>query len=241
MSFKKKLAKSAVGFLFATFLSFAVLSYSLFQITDKETLKPIVIAIAANQVPPEQVAQMREFIIQQCGSKQTIDLPLQNEKITVDCNKIKNSPAEKTVEIIYSDNIDKLYNLEYKCEFLDCLRTQPAVIFSAKANSFFLSLTYISIILTVIFGILLALLSRDAGKFGVLRAFGWSFTFVGISYFFILAAKTTIIPQDVAEIAGPAVDIIFNIILFNLLIILIAGAILLAIGYIGPKLKKKKR
>ena len=240
MSLKRRVAKSAVAFIFSTFLTIAILSYSLVQITDKETLKPIVIAIAANQVPPEQVAQMREFIIQQCGGKQTIDLPLQNEKIAVDCNKIKSSPAEKTVEIIYSDNIDKLYNLEYKCEFLDCLRTQPAVIFSAKANNFFMSLTYISIILTVIFGILLAFLSRDS-KFGVLRAFGWSFVFVGISYFFILAAKTTIIPQDVVEIAGPAIDIIFNIILFNLLIILIAGAILLAIGYIGPKLKKKKR
>lgn len=240
MSLKKRVAKSAVAFIFSTFLTIAILSYSLVQITDKETLKPIVISIATNQVPPQQVAQMREFIIQQCGSKQTIDLPLQNEKIAVDCNKIKNSPAEKTIEVIYSDNIDKLYNLKYDCEFIDCLRTQPAVIFSAKANNFFMSLTYISIILTVIFGILLAMLSTDAGKFGVLRAFGWSFTFVGISYFFILAAKTTIIPQDVAEIAGSAVDIIFNIILFNLLIILIAGVILLAIGYIGPKLKKKR-
>jgi hypothetical protein len=241
MTLKKRLAKSAVAFIFSTFLTIAILSYSLFQITDKETLKPIVLAISSSQVPPEQVAQMREFIIQQCGSKQTIDIPLQNEKITVDCNKIKNSPAEKTFEIIYSDNIDNIYNLEYKCEFLDCLRTQPAVIFSAKANNFFLSLTYISIILTVIFGILLAMLSRESGKFGVLRAFGWSFVFVGISYFFVLAAKTSLIPADVAKVAGPAIDIIFNIILFNLLIILIAGAILLAIGYIGSKLKKKKK
>ena len=239
MTLKKKLAKSAVGFLFATLLSIAVLSYSLFQITDKETLKPIVLAMASNQMPPEQVGQLREFIVQQCGSRQTIDIPLQNEKITVDCNKIKDSPAEKTVEIIYSDNIDKLYNLEYKCEFLDCLKTQPAVIFSAKANNFFLSITYIAAFLTMIFGILLALLSRDS-KSGVLRAFGWSLVFVGISYFFVLAAKTTLIPADVAEVAGPAIDIIFNIILFNLLIVLVVGVILLVLGYL-EKLKKKKR
>ncbi len=238
MTLKKKLAKSAVAFIFSTFLTIAILSYSLFQITDKETLKPIMLAISSNQVPPEQVAQTREFIIQQCGSRQTIDLPLQNEKITVDCNKIKNSPPEKTIEIIYSDNIDKLYNLEYKCEFLDCLKTQPSVIFSAKANNFFMSLTYISIILTVIFGILLALLSRDS-KSGVLLAFGWSFVFVGISYFFVLAAKTSLIPADVAEVAGPAIDIIFNIILFNLLVVLATGIILLGLGYSLPRLQRK--
>ena len=113
--------------------------------------------------------------------------------------------------------------------------------FSAKANDFFLFVTYVSIILTVIFGILLALLSRDSGKFGVLRAFGWSFVFVGISYFFIMAAKTTIIPADVAKVAGPAIDLIFNIIMFNLLIILVMGIVVLAIGYIGPRLQKKRK
>ncbi len=238
MSLKKKLEKFAVGFLFSTFLSIAVLSFSLHQITDKETIKPIVIAIASQQIPSEQLAQIHESMKLQCGDRDAIEVDLQNERILINCDEIKNNPPEKMLEIIYSDNIDKLYNLKYSCEFLDCLRTQPQVMFSAKANNFFLFVTYVSIILTIIFGILLALLSKES-KLGVLRAFGWSFVFVGISYFFILAAKTTIIPVDVAKIAGPAIEMIFNIIMFNLLVVLAAGVMLLVIGYIGPRLQKK--
>ncbi len=241
MTLKKKLAKSAVAFLFSTFLSIAVLSFSLYQITDKETIKPIFIAIATQQIPAGQLNQIHEALKLQCGERESIEVALQNERILVNCDEIRNNPPEKMLEIIYSDNIDKLYNLKYDCEFIDCLRTQPQVMFSAKANDFFLFVTYVSIILTVIFGILLALLSRDSGKFGVLRAFGWSFVFVGISYFFIMAAKTTIIPADVAKVAGPAIDLIFNIIMFNLLIILVMGIVVLAIGYIGPRLQKKRK
>ena len=61
MSFKKNLAKSAVGFLFATFLTFAVLFFSLAQITDKETMKPLAIGIAKQQVTPEQLNQLLCF------------------------------------------------------------------------------------------------------------------------------------------------------------------------------------
>ena len=166
MSFKKNLAKSAVGFLFATFLTFAVLFFSLAQITDKETMKPIAIDIAEQQITPDELNQLHAYILQQCGNEKSIQLPFQNEQILIDCEKARSSTPEMLIEVIYSKNLDTAYNVQYDCEFLECLRTQPTVIFSKKANDFFLNATYLSIILTAIFGILLVLLSSSSkGKF----------------------------------------------------------------------------
>src|SRR3989338_2427981 len=85
MSLKKMLAKSAVGFIFSLFLTFSVLYFSLFQITDKDTLKPIALAIASNQVSKEQIEQTYTFITQRCGDEKSIELTFQDEKILINC------------------------------------------------------------------------------------------------------------------------------------------------------------
>ncbi len=239
MNLKKTLAKSLVAFLFATFLSFAVLSFSLVQITDKEVMKPIALEIASQQISSDQLEQIHEGVIQLCGDQESVDIVFQN--ITINCEEIRSSEPNKLIEIIYSENIEKIYNAPYDCEFLDCIQKQPAVIFSSVGNQFFLSITYLSVILTIIFGILLAVLSKDAGIFSIVRAFGWSFFFVGITYFIVLAAKEIVIPVDIKAVVGSAIDMIFGIILFNLLIALVAGIALLAIGYAEKFTTKKKR
>ncbi len=241
MTLKKTLAKSAIAFLFSTFLTFAVLTLSLYQITDKDTIKPIALQIVRQQISDEQLGQLHAYLTQQCQGKDTVDVQVQNEKIAINCSDVRSKTPQALIESIYLDNLDKIYETRYDCEFLDCLKSQPTVVFSSKAHDFFLSMIYLFFVLTVAFAALLAYMVRETGRFGLMKTFGWSLVFVGISYFIILAAKTAIIPAEVAAIAGPALDTIFNIILFNLLVVLIAGIALLAAGYLGPKIKLKKR
>jgi hypothetical protein len=246
MSILRGIGKFFGGFLFSTLLAIAILTLSLAQLTEYNNLKSIAIKVSeqqiAQQIGPTQLTAIHAQILELCKGVEKIEMPFDNENITIKCSDIVNSKPEDLGKIIVTSKFDEIYYKKYDCGFLECLQREDIegkmVIFSATANSFFKETLNYLLIGIAISAIILAISTKGWGR---PKSFGICCISAGIPFFVINIIKGMLpIPKEATEIATPVVEQIFNSISFKFLIVFIVGIVLFAIGFIGEFLTKKK-
>lgn len=219
-----------MGILFTTFLTLAVLSFSLAEITEYSSLKSGVVDLLASQ---GQIGQAYPFVLEYCKN------PSQSiYTMDVDCEKVKAQTEEEFVQSYASQAFDSMYYAKYDCEVLDCIKQQPQMIISARGNELFRNGFYICTLLSAASAAMLFVSTRSWGR---AKAFGTALIFVGATYFVLLFAKAAIPKITQIPQASSLINSIFGVFEFNFLVILVAGIVLLAAGFIGSRKKKKKR
>jgi hypothetical protein len=233
------------GFLFSTFLAIAILTFSLARVTEYSNLKSIFINVSEQQITQQinqtQLTVMYAQILGLCKGRESIEMPLDGENVTIKCFEIVNRKPEDLVKIIVTSKFDEIYHKKYDCRFLECLQKKDngkMVILSETANSFFKEILNYSLIGIAISALILAISTKEWEKS---KSFGTCCIAAGIPFFVINIIKGMLpIPKEAAEIATPIVEQIFNSISFKFLIVFIVGIVLFVIGFTGEFLAKKK-
>lgn len=231
MSSKRKIGKILAGVLFTLFLSIFIAVFSFVQITDYSKLRTSVTDLLSKQLAPSK-DQLKLFIEQTCRNSKTVDIPVMNDKISIDCQ------SSDVIGEIADKTFDNLYFRNYSCAILDCLKNQQTMfaVFSLKANNFFNGYMLIFAMLTVLSAVFLVYFLSG---WGIPKGIGISLVSVGIGYFIIGFTKNAI-PQEILSLAGPLINLIVDTIAHNFLLVLIPGVILTVIGIAGSRLSKKK-
>ncbi len=219
---ERKLLKVLGGILFTTSLSLLVIAVSLASVTEYSSLKPLFSDLISKRMPGEQLSQYYTLVLMSCEKSQTIDMPMGIERITLQCSDIKSAGKDGFSALVSSTLFDSIYYKEYSCGFIDCVKQSPLVILSQHANAFMNNMIYMMIILTIISAVILAISSRN-----VVKSFGTSLLFVGLSYFVVLFSKT-LIPAQIMDVGGGFINPILDAIAFNFMVVLVAGAALTA-------------
>ncbi len=245
MSILRVIGKVLGVFIFSIFLGTSIFTASFIELTEYDNLKPIVVDLFSKQltenVTEEQISETHSSLLYQCTNKETIEMPVNEINITLNCSKIREVEAEELSSLIGVELLNKIYYEKYECEFIECLQEAkgyPIVLFSAHANNFFKSVEKFLWIGTAIGAIILFISLKTWS--GRLKNFGIVLIFTGIPYFLLNFIKGYI-PAEVMAVVSPLVDQIFNSISTKLLIVFTLGVILTALGYSLKYLIKKKK
>ncbi|MCD6226429.1 MAG: hypothetical protein J7J93_01380 [Candidatus Aenigmarchaeota archaeon] len=260
MSIKNILRKISLiifSLIFSISLSFLLITHGLLELTEYNTLQPIMIdifssALTLNQNETE-MQMSYNLLLQQCENPQTskIEIPLGTKEnpvgissVILDCNEIKNTSNYNDVVNLISKNIfDKLYYKEYTGDFLSNWRkssneeNKAWLLFSNYFHNYLKqNLKYI-LILTIITAVIIILLS---GILNGIKNIGISCIFIGIPFLFVGLIKKMImlkLPQE-ASFASSFIDKILDIFRDRFLITFALGIILITIYVIVKKIKK---
>ncbi len=240
MSVLRGVGKGVGSVFFCIFLALAVLPLGLYKFTDYNNLSPFFANTVKEQISSKvgvnQLALIKSLLLIKCESADKVQFPLENQTIFLDCAKIKETNASELPSLVGVAMFESVYYKEYGCNFRDCLsQTQGQdkffLLVSKKGHDYYLKLTYYLLIGAVFFLVLLIICSKRWLK---LMNPGICLMVVGLNYFFLNYFKTRIgvIPNDVSEIIFSSFTSIF-------LKLLIAGAVLTAVGIILHLIFKK--
>lgn len=247
MSILRGIGKFLGGLIFSTLLGLALLTLSLAQLTEYNTLRPMVVGILEQQInqqfTPDDLSAINSQLLELCQNNDTIQLS--NNTITgtntLNCTKLRES--NNLSSFLATSTFDDIYYKKYNCSVLECLQerndTEKAmIIFSETANNYFKNILNYFIIGTVIGAIILLV---SAKGWGIPKSFGVCLVSVGIPYFVINIIKGMLpIPQEAIQVAGPVINQIFDLISIKFLIVFVIGIAVLVIGLVGVYLTKKK-
>lgn len=204
MSILKWLGKSLGGFLFFTFLTSAIFMKTVVQLTEYNTLQPIVASILQTQMIPGEKAdefnEIHDKMVEICNEtgKKTIELGEGEETMTFNCSQIEESTPQDLFGKVILDKFDEIYYKEYDCEFIQCIR-QPAegsevftIFISEKAHLFFKEMLRLLWIGSGVAAVVL-LVSVETWP-GRARTFGLSFISIGAPFFILDFFKDTLVP-----------------------------------------------
>lgn len=249
MSVLRKIAIFFGGFLFSTFLATAILTLSLVQLTEYNNLKSIAINVSEEQVMQQitqhidsaQLATIHAQLLELCKGTEKIEVPFDNESLTINCSDIANTKPEDLGKIIITSKFNEIYYKKYDCEFLDCLQKstkEPMILFSSKANNLFKEILNYLLVGTAVGAIILGISTKGWGR---IKSFGTCCICAGIPFFVINIIKGMLpIPKEFVEVAEPIIEQTFSSISVKFLIVFVAGIILFILGVAGEFLKRKK-
>ncbi len=239
MIFKeRRILKIIGGILFTSFFSLLVIIAALVPLTEHDNLKPIFSSLISKQLTGEQLSQVYSAVLLYCEKSQAFDMPLDIEKITLQCKDVKSAGQNGFPDLVAGTLFDKIYYKEYNCSFMDCINQSPLVIISLHANAFLKDMMYLFALVSLISAVILAISSRG---WGIVKSFGTSLTFIGLSYFVIVFSKS-LIPPQIMDVGGQFINSVLDAIAFSFLIVLIAGIALTAIWFVfGRKSTAKKK
>jgi hypothetical protein len=212
MSLPKRLAKIMTVVFFTSFLSAAVLSLAIYDLTGYRTLKGL-----SRELLLGQAEQADNLISSLCSTSSRIEFSVQNEIVSFECNEVRDADA------LFNKVFDKVYYRNYSCDILDCIKN-PAILASAFGNRLSEGILFVSIAFSVISGIALLLLFDKK-----ISSLAGSLIFVGMNYFLILLAKSNM-PDTIK-----GVNLLLDSIALNFLFILAAGLILAGVGLFTRK------
>lgn len=247
MGILRNIARSVGGFFFVLFLSMVILMMAVIEITEYDSLKPVVTDIIAqqitNQTSPEQLSQIHAQLSSQCSDKENVEFSAgENLNVTLNCLSIKGSKPEDLGVLIGGAVFDKIYFKEYKCGFIQCYQQsdfqgKASLLSTSFANQFFKkSLVYLWIG-TGLFALILLISSKG---WEIPKNFGKSLIVVGLPIIFTKFLKEKINLPTGTSAAQPLIDKLLNSISNIYLIAMAAGILLIIIGYLGSYLTKKK-
>ncbi|OYT42614.1 MAG: hypothetical protein B6U78_00750 [Candidatus Aenigmarchaeota archaeon ex4484_224] len=255
------IAKIVFSSLFIILLSIWLTLYLIENFTTYQNFQKI-INIGVQKIASSQFGNLTKeerinLINQYCSFSSYLEIPknepLIEKNINISCSELKNKDP---LEVISQKISSEIYYKQYNCNFVDCLEENPFYVFSESANSSFNFFEKISLILTILFGILTLVAYKSWD--GRLKFFGISFLIVGIYSFLLLNysdSLTNILLQKFSQIQVEGMDQIVNLIVqlfvspLELIykVTLLLGVFLLGLGYflnyltfIRAKRKKKK-
>ncbi len=256
-SILRKISLIIFSLIFSISLSFLLITHGLLELTEYNTLQPIMVDIFNSALTIEgnetEMQMNYNLLLQQCKDSQTnkIEIPLgtgetpiEISSITLDCNEVKDTSNYHDIVNLISKNIfDKLYYKEYTGDFLTNWKKSGSeenkawLLFSNYFHNYLKqNLKYI-LILTIITAVIIILLS---GILNGIKNIGISCVFIGIPFLFVGLIKKMIIlklPQE-ASFASSFIDKILDIFRDRFLIAFALGIILVIIYVIVKKIKK---
>lgn len=256
--FFKGLAKGILGFLLGVCIILLIMSLSLSQFTNHDSIKPQMVDILSSSVGSnmsigeENFSGFKEMAAFACTGQETIELPSQDMPITLNCAEIQNlQSAEQFKTYMYGQIFDKMYYYNYNCtDIIQCFRQNqtasfaggPFVLMSKTANDSFAKYTIYSLIALIVICILLLLFKPFSAS---LKGIGISATIVGLATFGMPSIKKLAlqkVPAESQTVISPVLNSLFEILKKNFMICLIIGAAILAAGIIlGIALKEKSK
>jgi len=244
--FTKKMGEGISGLLFSLSLAAILFVYTLSYFTSFDTLQPVVLDIAQEQQPPQQMdeSQFQEVkgtLLAQCNDSTTgiIEVPLEgNNTAKLSCSELQNvNESKQVVGMVAKDVFKEMYYKNYGCSLIECLTREGSdtdkltVLLSETSHKFLESLKIFTIIATIGFGILFAYFSGRPSKMA--RNFGWAFTLLGSSFIITELMK---LKKQTAEGAASTMLKVMDTVLARfqiyLIVLFVAGVILLIIGYV---------
>jgi hypothetical protein len=248
VSILRGIGKFLGGFVFGTFLALSILAASFIELTEYNNLQPVAVNIISEQVmenaTQEEVNNLHLTLLELCENKETIEMSLGEENITLNCSKIRETRTEELLPLFATETFDKIYYKKYDCEFIECIQEgDPRLLVSAHANSFFKNIQNVLWMVTVIGAIVLFISVKTWS--GRLKSFGIILIVAGVPAFILnLNLLSSFIensvPPQVMTVASPLINKFFDSISSKLLIVFISGIILTVFGYGLKYLIKKK-
>lgn len=249
MSTKRKIVKIVSGIFFTLFLTSLIFDISLIQITEYDTIKPIIADMVGSQLGDLMLpAGASEVILSQCEGQLEIEFPIPVQGLPIDMLTLNCEEAKADLnDALVSSLVRGIYYTDYGCEPLQCMQsTETAIaLFSYKTNEFLKNMMYILLLLTALSAVGLVLSCQG---WGIPKTFGVSMIFVGLAYPTLLiigqalpAMMMSAVPAEAVSAAQPIVKGILDMIAINFLPVLIIGIILTSVSIIIPRLKKKKK
>jgi len=97
-----------------------------------------------------------------CPEKESVKFSFEENQIEIPCNII-NKDAKSTIDYVINETIPKIYYKNYKCDFLDCLKTknQQLVLISEKGKEYWGNKFYSVLIISLIIFILIFLFAKE--------------------------------------------------------------------------------
>jgi len=246
MRFLRPFAKVSSEIFFTIFLSLLILVIALANFTSYENLRPVFLNLAKQQInmTSQQLNSTLAAFSQLCrtSGNETIHV----ESLALKCSDVYATTSENLPELIGSATFEKTYFKKYDCSFFQCITLpgQEKFVFlmSEQANVFFKNIIIYLAAAVVISGIVLIVAVETwPGRF---KAVGFSLIFVGAADVVIFLMKGVLfqgLPQQAIQQASPAINQILDSISSMYLLILVAGVILTAIGFILGYLSKMKK
>lgn len=256
-SFLRKFGLVIFTLIFCISLSFLLLGYGLLELTDYNTLQPIMTDLFGKALTTEgnetEMQMSYDALVQQCDVSQTGiieiplgegDSPIEISSVTLECSDVKAASNYQGVVNLFSKNIfDQLYYKEYAGDFLTLWKqsdtdSKPWLLFSNYFHNFLQKNLKYVFILTILTAVLVVLLS--AGILNGIKNIGVSCIFIGIPFLFVGVIKRIIlskIPQEPLFVSS-FIDKMLAAFANKFLIAFGIGIVLVVIYIIGKKIKK---
>ena len=238
---------------FGLFLALAVISNGMAQFTEHDNLQHAFIGMISEQMPAPNAtdfAQAKTDMMRECAGHESVNLAEMFEgapNATVSCaNVAEVASGQELVQLAAVAMFDAIYYKSYACEFVDCLTTlpeqeKPMVLVSAHANAFFKDAMMGAIALAIVGIVLIAIAMRK--PFRIAKAVGIEMIFVGAVMYAVTAVVISgMLPAEAAgATVGPVVQGLIGAMASSFAIVLAAGIILAAVGFVGERLLRKEK
>jgi hypothetical protein len=252
MGIARRLVQGLFGFLFTSSLVILILLISTNQMTEYSTLKPLMTGLVTQQLT-ENVSQMNQYysyIKFKCKTQDSVEIPLGTQNITLNCSELETVDQEKFIPFISEKLFNETYYKKYNCEVIDCIRQDQQgllILASQHGNNFLKSTLNLLLIATIIFAVIFIFSIETWPK--RVKSFGGSLIFTAVPFFVLYLLKDLLMPFDILdtmpqqslEVFNGIVNQFFTSMIKNFLIVLVAGVILIILGYVLVFRENKKK
>ena len=232
----KKFLIGVVCFLISLGLLGYISSDMLLYFSDKNFIKSVFEKKITENIDNESL----EMLSSGCLISPSLGITIQDINFT--CFEFMGKNSSQIIEYISQKVVSKLYQREFDCELINCLREgKYDVIFSEKANAFFKKMKIYSIYAVIGLVLILLLLTRNFISWS--RKLGYTLLFTALPLYvfnyFTPGMIENIVPQETKEFIPLITQKLYS---SNelLLVISIAGFSLFIISYVLEEFKKRR-
>ena len=264
MSVLKKIGIIILSFIVILLLSLTILTSSLVKYTNKD----FITETSLETVLSVKQDVLKQYNLNEDDIKQGISLFCSNQKLIknlknipqinnaeldfiknvdnlqeygVTCDTINTKGVDDIIKTVLPIIIDKYYDKEYSCDYLDCVKqdslTAVSVTFNKKGHSFFSLLFWIFLVISLVLLVIIFLLSES--YISGLRNLGINSVIVGINFIVIIIIKAFVIdgliPSNdnlLHKLINEIISRLLNVIQDRFLVLFILGIILIIISIV---------
>lgn len=246
MKILRKIGKAIGSTLFFLALSTAIFAISLTKLTEYDNLKGLVTDLIGSQIAKgvdnETLIQTHQALLEECKINETIQLStVIGQSVTIKCEAIEKTTPEGLMNLFANSIFESIYYKKYDCSFIECLQKpgqdRLTIFLSLEAHSFFKNCQYILLIASGV-GLAIMLVSIETW-WNRLKSVGITLLSIFLPLIILIFFKDRILSLSAnVEAVTSIIDQIFSSISKISLVMLIAGVILTASGYILQHYRK---
>jgi len=225
--------------------------FSLAQLTNYETVKPLVTNLAAQTLTQNLTADEMNTLYSNLtvacdvSGNEIIILPMgenTTESVKIKCATLKSSEPSDLGKILGESIFDDLYAKDYGWDYPEAFLKAKSpneyfsAFFSKKAHDFYNVMFMVLLALTIIMALVLIWMGKS--WIAIARDFGISLIITAAPFFLLELFKSNL-PSTITNILGSTAEMMTKSLSQNFLIILAIGIILLVIGLVGSRFSKK--